>query len=58
MDRIEYFIKDRVEPYVVKHPIRTTIGFFLFLGSLETVVPMIADPISHALGRVCEAIFF
>ena len=48
---------DRIEAFIVKHPIITVIGFFLFLGSLENGVPMVADPISHALGQVCRAIF-
>lgn len=49
---------ERVEHFITKHPIATVLGFFLFLGSLEKGVPLIADPISRTAWRICEAIFF
>lgn len=58
MDRIENFITDRVTPYIERHPVRAVIGFFLFIGSLEKGVPMVADPISHLMGQISHFIFF
>lgn len=47
---------ERIEDFIVRHPIMTVLGFFLFLGSLEKGVPLIADPISSTAWRICQFI--
>ena len=47
----------KITKYVNDHPVRTVIGLFLIYASCEKVVPMIADPISHFVGRIVTAIF-
>ena len=46
----------KITKYVNDHPVRTVIGLFLIYASCEKVVPMIADPISHFVGRIVTAI--
>lgn len=42
----------KVTRYVNDHPARTVIGCVLFFVTCEKIVPMVADPISHAIGRI------
>lgn len=48
----------KVTRYVNDHPARTMIGVVLAYATCEKIVPMVADPISNVVGRICEAIFF
>jgi hypothetical protein len=42
----------KVTRYVNDHPARTVIGCVLFFVTCEKIVPRVADPISHAIGRI------